>query len=314
MQKRHLSYALVFPIAVLPLTSCGSSPQTTQTNSPPALASSSTSSTPPPTATASSSSSNTAVNGLLAIGNASLTTPDGYTSSIAIAWHGSLAHVDVGSNPPGKTGVVIDTTGFSGVYLNTTPGGRELPITDFVSDGTLGAIYPATSLLCGSKLPYAPPPPGDNPYPQGGPDTFSAITSSKTCFVALDTLMSEPRGGGVFDLNTIPNKAPIAFGPSDMVASAADSDGANQTGVPTDQGISWQGWDESLAPSWAAALNKPIGMGLLTSVDQTPTNAYIKYNVDNNGVEVARYVSIISSTGSNSIPGAIPGPAPKYTP
>ena len=154
----------------------------------------------------------------------------GYTYQVQLDWNSGYAVSDVGSNPPGKTDVVMTPVRpYRGSFLNTTVGGRTLPGVPWVD---MYGIYPINSLACDQA---------DFLY-----------EGVETCILVLQPIILSP-GNGAFDSPPYPNGQPITFGYKDFAQSNAWPEGTHTR---------WEGVDETLAPAIVEALNEPLGYGI----------------------------------------------------
>lgn len=170
--------------------------------------------------------------GFHANGEAAFRNADGYTYVVRVAWDAGLPREDVAANPPGKTDIQIDDDGYSGMFSNTTEGGRELPALRLPSV-TLVGLYDRKSAACSNAL-----------------TGLVATQNDKVCVLFLTTVMEGARAGGAFDLPSIPNAQEIPFAAEDFISAST---------------AHWQGVDEAKAGSYVDALSSPLALGLVSS-------------------------------------------------
>ena len=287
--RRRLG-ALLVAFAAVGLFGCASEtkptnvPATTQTSADVPETSVTTPESPTPTASGSDTASTSqtpadspsSVNSFTIHGTNSYQTPSGYTFDLTVNWGAQYAVVDVGSNPPGQTGVVIPNEPYSGVFTNTTAGDRALPAAEYPQFELLG-IYSLDSAVC--KL--AQEPDGQGLGWQGG---FQK--NSGSCAIRLIRVMGSPVSGGAFDTPSIANATPIDFTADDMAFSAA-----------TDNRIRWDKISESTATHFVAALNKPLGFGLLGPKSTSAQNCVYPNEVSGDPM----YVSVLASSVGDKI-------------
>lgn len=224
-------------VIALVLSGCSepaTSPSTVESSSTPSAPTSTTpveSPTSDPPAPSPAPEASVMPTGLSASGEVLYEDAEGYTYRMSLDWSASNPVVDVGSNPPGKTDIVLQPTqAYVGTFTNTTTGGRTLPVARIPSLA-LVAIYDASSATCAA---------------------LGWVEAAGTCAVYLQEVLSAPRAGGVFDgLSEIPNGQPIDFGFMDLAASAAKPEGRT-----------WGAVDEVTAPEAAKGLGEPLGFGL----------------------------------------------------
>lgn len=217
---------------------------------------------------------------------------DGYEYVIAVTWQASAPVIDVGSNPPGKTGIVIDAQPISGTFTNMTVGGRSMPAS-LVPTLPLVALYPRSSPVCSTKVPNVVM--GDQgdglPDPDSlGGDPGGPVYSAGYCGVKLVHAIGQSPAGGPFSADaTLPNDQSIPYTFDDLLDSVTVS------ASPT-----WNGLDETKAPAFIAALPKPVAFGLDSKLIE-PTTPYCTYpNVVSGDTE---YVAILDDGSAPSIPG-----------
>lgn len=211
---------------------------------------------------------------LSAVGAGAFTTPAGYAFSLDVNWSVHAPATDVGSNPPGQTDIIMASdSGFTGRFTNSTVGGRALPLSVLSIGVNLYGIYDASSIACDSDV-----------LPRSGWD--KDFRNGHTCLVKLQTLLSGPRGGGAFDIGTIPNGTPITYGFGDLAESAAGH-----------EGTSWKGVDESRADELAEILGSPLGFALGTEGRLAVTSTSCAYRMNGN---VTQHVALL---GDFEIPG-----------
>lgn len=230
--------------------------------------------TPPPSAVPEAPAT---PDGLHASGEVLYEDADGYTYRMSLDWSANKPVVDVGSNPPGKTDIVLQPArAFVGTFTNTTTGGRTLPV-DRIPSLALVAIYNASSPTCAA---------------------LAWVEATETCAVYLQDVLSAPRAGGVFDgLSTIPNEQPIAFGFMDLASSAAKQEGRT-----------WSGVDEATAVEATNGLGEPLGFGLAGPTRQsdsytTPITMSCLYKNENNMDQDIALLEGLEGGSGASIPG-----------
>jgi hypothetical protein len=195
----------------------------------------------PPTTSEATSPSGFAVDGSVVF-----IAGDGYTMTVSVTWTADAPMTDVGSEPPGKTDIVIDRHDLHGVLTNTTEGGRSIP-AGRIPSLALAAIYPSSSLVCQQQLPDA----NVFDYIAGG-HRQHVSAGPTTCAVLLEDVFGQGAGGGPLNLQSpIPNLQPVSYDLGDL----ADTD-------VTTSGPVWGPEDEATADAMAAALASPIAMGI----------------------------------------------------
>lgn len=218
-------------------------------------------------------------------GQAKLVTSKGYTVSLQFTWTADEPRIDVGSNPPGKTGIVMPDRPFHAVLTNTTAGGRQLPSED-TPDASLVALYPSTSAVCTQKDSYGRP---DDTLLGG---EIGRIRTPQTCGVHIIAASGWARGGGTLDVGaTIPNGTPISYTFQDLAASGAGPEGDGRT---------WSGVDEAQSIAIRDALAHPVAFGLDTS-SLKPQSASCTYLDPND--QPGRYIALLESNVGTTVPG-----------
>lgn len=199
--------------------------------------------------------------GFAAVGKASFETEKGYTFDVSIDWAADYPRSDVGSNPPGKTNIIIKSQKpFVGTFRNTTVGGRGFPVGMGTWMSVVG-IYDARSTVCSDKATR------DQLFLG---DIADNTKSATTCLVPFQPILGFFSSGGIFDRSVIPNGETLTFGSLDV------------GGLPEDR--VWKGLAEPVAEKWIAELPKPRGIALLgqsmkvTSSEKTCT--YTNQNWD----------------------------------
>lgn len=216
-------------------------------------------------------------------GQAKLAVGGGYTVSVQFSWASAEPRIDVGSNPPGQTDLVIPETPFNAVLTNTTVGGRTLP-SEYLPSAALVALYPATSAVCSQKDSYGDP---DNTLLGG---KIGPIRTPQFCGMKITAAIGWARGGGTLDVGaTIPNGTPINYTFNDLAASAAAK------AEPT-----WSGIDETKSQAIRDAVAHPIAFGLDTQ-DLKPQSAFCTYLDPNNNP--GRYIALLDSNVGTNVPG-----------
>ncbi len=182
-------------------------------------------------------------------GAASFIDAQGYTFDVNITWAARPA-ADVGSNPPGKTDIVIRPQHpFSGSITNTTTGGRILPIQTNPKEVTVAGVYPADAPVCAKAFRDQP---GMN---------HRVFRTAVGCVVEFQKVVGLPRAHGAFDAS-LPNGIPVPFTYVDL---------ADSGGYP--EGTVWSGLNESTAPGVVQSLMKPNAIGLLVRAGTRVTSA-----------------------------------------
>ncbi|NUU25582.1 MAG: hypothetical protein HOV68_29375 [Streptomycetaceae bacterium] len=237
-------------------TASSADPGTPTGDAPAAAATGAASAPGAPAASASASAPETPA-GLLVAGGQSFKDSQGYTYTLNIFWSADLAKTDVGSQPPGKTDIVVNVTKFTGTLTNTTPGGRTMP--DVLPIATVVGVYPSSSVVCKVEG-------GDDDISMKAQNAelFFVGNSHQWCAVGFYRFLGIPNPVGALYPNGqaagIPNNQPINFGVKDTEFGFADVE-------PT---LRLSGVDETKAQAWVAALNKPIAVGVAVGPNEFP--------------------------------------------
>lgn len=187
MQKNHLSYALIVAIAVLPLASCGSSAQTSQTASSPSTLTSST-----PTSTTKYSTSNSTApapkdgNGEISL-TGSWSDSDGYTYKIKFAKYSLSVTEDVADAKPGNALIKFAGTVYGSVQNTTTGHNAEIPL-----DESIAPAWRSGSSVCSAVEATAVEPSQFYISNSANPGKFCTIGAANTQVADTASTLSDP--------------------------------------------------------------------------------------------------------------------------
>lgn len=230
-------------------------------------------------------------------GAAKLVTSDGYTMTLHLTWNGAEPRIDVGSNPPGKTDILVAAEPFTASLTDTTVGGRALP-TGALPAVSLVALYPASSAVCAQKDDSGNP--DDSILTASSNGLGGHIRTRTFCGVRLVMALGDPWVSGHLDVGSFPNGTPVAYTYDDLADAAGTKAAADQYAQPVEDGPSWRGVSEKKSAAIRNALAHPVAFGLDT-YDLKPQSTFCRYPNEVSGE--SRYVALLASNAGTAVPG-----------
>lgn len=230
-------------------------------------------------------------------GTVKLVTEEGYTMTMQLTWDGSEPRIDVGSNPPGKTNILISADPFTAHLTNTTVGGRALPVSA-LPDANLVVLYPAVSTVCTQK--DADGNPDDTILTEPGGAYGGSIRTKQFCGVRLTTALGAPWVGGHLDVGSLPNGTLITYSYDDLGDAAGTQAAADQYAQPVDYGPSWKGVSEATSAALLDGLEHPIAFGIETYALK-PQSTFCTY--PNQVSSETEYIALLDSNVGTTVPG-----------